>query len=35
MDYFVGRMIVFGELRGVLGKADQLVFITGVKFPLN
>ena len=35
MDYLVGRMIVFGELRGVLGKADQLVIITGVKLPQN
>jgi outer membrane protein X len=35
MDYSVGRMTMFGELRLVVGQADQLVFIAGVKFPLN
>ncbi len=35
MDYSVVRMTMFGELRLVVGPADQLVFIVGVKFPLN
>ena len=35
VDYMVGNIIWFSELRLVLGKADQLVIMTGLKFPLN
>jgi outer membrane protein X len=35
VDYTVGMVVLFGELRVVLGKADQLVFMGGIKYPLN
>ena len=34
-DFAVGTLTVFGELRFVLGDADQLVLAGGVKFPIN
>jgi len=34
-DFLVGTLIVFGELRVGLSSSTQLVFIGGVKFPLN
>jgi outer membrane protein X len=34
-DFLVGALTVFGELRFVLGDADQLVIAGGVKFPIN
>ena len=34
-DFAVGTLTVFGELRFVLGDADQLVIAGGVKFPIN
>ena len=35
MDYYVGMLVLFGELRVVIGDASQVVIATGVKFPLN
>jgi len=35
MDYTVGMLILFSELRVVIGEASQVVIATGVKFPLN
>jgi len=35
VDFLVGNLFVFGELRYVLSSADQLVIAGGVKFPIN
>ncbi len=34
-DFPLGTLTAFGELRFVLGDADQLVIAGGVKFPIN
>lgn len=35
LDYLMGKLVLFGELRVVLGNADQLVLMGGIKYPLN
>jgi outer membrane protein X len=34
-DFLVGTLTLFGEIRYVLGDADQLVIAAGAKFPIN